>query len=199
MVVLEWLDQPYRLSRVDREVRGTELYKRFNPLGQVPALRIDGKILTENAAILTHLAEQRPELALLPRDRTWERDQANQWLSFLSSNFHPAFYPYFAPQRYLQDSSMYKAIKDAAIQNVREKLRFVDQRLGKQFFIGQRSVIDPYFYAMSRWTKTMADLPKEYPAVAAHQALLEQDPAIQQALALERGENSDLLVDLKSL
>jgi glutathione S-transferase len=37
-------------------------YRTINPMGQMPALRTDdGQILTENTAILLHIADQTPE------------------------------------------------------------------------------------------------------------------------------------------
>ena len=40
-------------------------YKEVNPTGLVPALYIDGELLTESLAILEYLAETRPEGAAL--------------------------------------------------------------------------------------------------------------------------------------
>ena len=41
-------------------------YLRFNPLGKVPTL-LDGElVLTESAAICTHIAERFPEAGLIP-------------------------------------------------------------------------------------------------------------------------------------
>ena len=46
-------------------------YRAVNPLGYVPALRLDdGTVLTENAAILQYIADQYPEAHLAPRLRT---------------------------------------------------------------------------------------------------------------------------------
>ena len=42
-------------------------YRAVNPLGYVPALRLDdGTVLTENAAILQYIADQYPEAQLAP-------------------------------------------------------------------------------------------------------------------------------------
>jgi glutathione S-transferase len=184
MVVLEWIAEPYRLCRVEVSLRGTDAYKRFNPLGQVPALKLGDRILTENGAILPHLAHRRPELGLIP-----ERDLVNQWLSYLGSNFHPAFYPYFSTQRYIKDPSLYPQVKEMAVQNVRERLAFVNKALEKrEYLAGTRSILDPYLYAMTRWSNKLVDLPRDYPRVRTHQELMEQDPAVRFALAMERGE-----------
>src|SRR5690606_15331517 len=43
-------------------------YRQIVPTGKVPALRVDGAVITENVAILTFLAQAFPESRLLPED-----------------------------------------------------------------------------------------------------------------------------------
>lgn len=51
-------------------------YLAVNPMGKVPALRHDGVVVTENAAICLHLAELAPEKGLLPPPGSPERGAA---------------------------------------------------------------------------------------------------------------------------
>lgn len=194
MVTLDWIGKPYRLSRVDRTVRSQPAFARINPRGQVPALQMDGRLLAENAAILAGLADRAPESRLIPVGPSAERDEVNQWLSYFGSGFHVAFYPFFLTDRYIQDPVLFPQIKAAALENIRKNLAYVDQRLEGQTWVhgGRRSVLDPYLYAMSRWTKSLVDVPKEYPNVARHQATLEADPSVQFALATEKGTAGDV-------
>ena len=65
-------------------------YRAINPLGYVPALRLDdGTVLTENSAILQYVADAYPEAGLAPpqSDRLG-RAKLRQWLSFISSELH---------------------------------------------------------------------------------------------------------------
>ena len=82
------------LAEVDthagRIVATGEDYRAINPLGYVPALRLDdGTVLTENSAILQYLADQYPEAQLAPpaSDRIG-RAKLRQWLSFISAELH---------------------------------------------------------------------------------------------------------------
>ena len=50
-----------------RVLASGEDYQPVNPLGYVPALRLDdGTVLTENSAILQHIADEYPEAELAP-------------------------------------------------------------------------------------------------------------------------------------
>ena len=65
-------------------------YCAVNPLGYVPALRLDdGTVLTENSAILQYIADQYPEAQLAPpaSDRIG-RAKLRQWLSFIGAELH---------------------------------------------------------------------------------------------------------------
>src|SRR3954452_15816694 len=54
----------------------------LNPEGKLPVLLIDGRPLTEVAAILFYLARRFPEAELLPRDDPEAEAQALSWMSF---------------------------------------------------------------------------------------------------------------------
>jgi glutathione S-transferase len=189
-VVLEWLGEPYELCRVDPAVRAGEAFRRINPQGKVPALRTGGVFVAENSAILQHLAQRQADKDLMPPLGSPERDTLQQWLSYLGSSFHVAFYPYFMPSRYVKDEALFPAVKEAALEQIRKQFAFVDAHLqGREYMLGEtRSVLDPYLYAMSRWGKRLMDVPSEFPNVARHQARMEAEPAVQFALSSEQGE-----------
>jgi len=60
---LEETGAPYELKPIllAKGQQRTEDYLEINPRGKVPALSVDGKILVENAAILTYLGRRFPE------------------------------------------------------------------------------------------------------------------------------------------
>ncbi|ONH84073.1 hypothetical protein APZ41_006195 [Roseomonas mucosa] len=76
------------LSFRRRENRTPE-YLALNPEGKVPTLLIDGRPLTEVAAILFYLARSYPGAGLLPQDAEGEA-QAVSWMSFAAATLHPA-------------------------------------------------------------------------------------------------------------
>ena len=62
------LDVPHELRRVDLQSREQKQadYLALNPAGVVPTLVVDGRPMTEAAAIALWLAEQHPQAGLVP-------------------------------------------------------------------------------------------------------------------------------------
>ncbi len=67
-------------------------FNTINPLGLVPTLRTDdGDILTENAAILQHVADRFPD-AKINALSARERSQLQQWLCFVGTELHKSLF-----------------------------------------------------------------------------------------------------------
>lgn len=159
----------------------------------VPAIRVDGRTLVESNAILAHIADRRPEARLLPPNGSWERDLANEWLAYLASGFHAAFWPYFRPDRYTTDAAHEASVKGAAERAVRRELTTLNRHLdGREWVLESgRSVLDAYVHAMDRWANPFVQMPNEFPHVWRHQKTLASDRAVRFALAAERSVDAD--------
>ena len=70
-ITLEEIRAPYqrKLINLAKGEHKTDAYLKINPHGKVPALSVDGNILTENVAILTYLAKRFPDARLLPQNQ----------------------------------------------------------------------------------------------------------------------------------
>src|SRR5215470_13588388 len=83
-------------TRTKRTGDGAD-YLAINPLGQVPALRIDSPegrgddLLLENQAILQYVADRFPAAHLAPPPGR-ERARLQQWLSFIATELHKPVY-----------------------------------------------------------------------------------------------------------
>lgn len=112
-IVLEESGEKYEAKRVDLvggEQRSDE-YLKINPLGRVPALRLDnGEPLAENTAMLPYLGKR---FGLWPKDPIAEA-RALWLIGFFASSVHPAFAHTRRPERYTADSAAFPGIKDAA-------------------------------------------------------------------------------------
>ncbi len=184
-VALDWLQRPHWLCRAEKPKRELAAFRAVNPHGKVPALRTaDGRLLSENSAILLHLAAGTP---WIPEVGTAAHDELQVWLSYLGSGFHAAFYPWFNPQRYVDDPSLEPSAREAARGQIRKELAFVNEALrGRTWLMTpEPGLLDPYLFAMSRWANRAVDLPEEFPEVHAHQERTRALPAVQRALAIE--------------
>jgi glutathione S-transferase len=85
--MMEEVGQPYEVVYLDY---GTTMnapeYLAINPMGKVPALVHDGRVITEYAAICAYLADAFPEAGLAPADRS----AYYRWLFFGSGPLEAA-------------------------------------------------------------------------------------------------------------
>src|ERR1019366_4492521 len=95
----------------------TPHYLALNSEGKVPTLVIDGRPLTEVAAILYYLAKRFPDAGLLPRDDLKAEAQALSWMSFIAATLHPA--------------------RGRGLEYANEVYTIADRRLGSGWAIGQ--------------------------------------------------------------
>jgi len=151
-IILEWIGAPYETVRMTHQSIRSPQYLALNPNGTVPLL-IDGDyVLTQNAAILTYLADLHPEMRLLGDGSSRGRADVMQWLGFLNSDVHSAFKPIFAPGRFLSEPAYASPIQDTARAHVAGHLDQIDQWMeGRDWLTGARSIADPYLFVMLRW------------------------------------------------
>lgn len=91
-IALQEIGVPFEVkswSLARKETRSAA-YLAINPAGKVPALIVDGKLLTEVAGCLFYLAKRHPDAGLLPANDPLTEGQAVSWMSFLASTVHPA-------------------------------------------------------------------------------------------------------------
>lgn len=126
----------------------TEAYRRINPRGQTPALETDQGVITESTAILPYIADLAPEKGLLPKAGTFERAQAQSWLSYLSSTLHVAL----AAAMFPMEGCDSDAARAAALARVIAIFTALDQHLdGRDHLLDSFSVCDLYLLVFSLW------------------------------------------------
>jgi len=164
-------------------------YKRLNPWGKIPALRIGDEVLTEAQAILTYIADSAPEAGLLPPPGDLRRPRAHEWMNFLSSSVHIAFRPLFRPQSLIGDLPLREEVKSVGVPLLRDALLEVERRLGdRTWALGDDySVCDPYLLVFYIWSQR-EDVVEYSPPLPNWGALARRvmaRPAAQRALARE--------------
>lgn len=191
-IALEEAGIPYQTTEINTKTQAnlTDSYRAINPLGKVPALAIEGRVLTEAAAILSFIADQVPEMTLLPKAGTVARAVAHEWLNFLSSTVHIAFRPVFRPERMAEDQACIDGLRRIGVKAVAEALRQADAKVGKgPYALGDTfSLCDGYllvFYLWSRRDPFTGNNMPEFPALRANAKKVLARTSVQRAMTAE--------------
>ena len=90
--LLEELGAEYESCVIDfrRNEQLSEDYRAINPMGKVPAIRLDGVVVTETVAIYIYLADLYREARLAPALDDPRRGAYLRWLVFYAACFEPA-------------------------------------------------------------------------------------------------------------
>ena len=176
----------FHLVRVDF-MRGKSLpdgspFTRINPKGYVPALELDdGRVLTENAAMVQYIADLRPEAGLAPRNGTFERVRLQEWLVFIATELHKGLAPFFSPKA----SDEYKdAVKDKLDMRFGFLSAALEDRpwlLGEDFTVAEGYAL----YAIRTWEKMVKVDLARWPTLSAYRRRIEARPAVRAALEAE--------------
>ena len=158
-------------------------YRAVNPLGYVPALRLDdGTVLTENSAILQYIADQYPEAQLAPpaSDRVG-RAKLRQWLSFISAELHRGL---MAP---LLGDKTPPEVRAWVVSKYAPRLAYLDAKLkDREFLLDRFSVADGYLTTVLNWTRATPEIDlAAYPNVKAYLERMRARPSVAAALATE--------------
>jgi glutathione S-transferase len=129
-------------------------YRTANPRGKVPALLIDGQLLTENAAILSWIDMTWPDAGLLPKaDDAFGKAKYLSDLFWLSSVWHPSVRAMKMPVRWTVGEV--EPVRERGRDLLNPLVDALDTRLAHgPWYYGERwSIVDVYFY----WAYTTAE------------------------------------------
>ena len=183
-----------KLVRFMRGEHKSAEFKTRNSKGKVPALEIDGDVLTENVAILTYLAERFPEAGLLPlTTNAIERAHILADLCFCSSTLHPLVTRIRMPM-FFAGAENAQVVKQTAEAAMDEYFQLVEDRLasGRWWYGSEWSAMDGYLYWVFWRVEGAGYDVSRYPRFVAHARANEQRPAVQRALAREEEAHAQL-------
>lgn len=193
IVALEWLGQPYQLSRIEMPaVVSSDDYKRINPVGETPTLRTAaGDFISESMAILNHIGAQDLDRRLAFAQGTPGFDRLNQMLAFLNTSFFNAYAPLWYAVEHDLDDVEKKVLTDYGRAKVQKAHADLSAMLGdKPYLLGDhRTLADAYFVGIARWNEYHQVVDRrDYPDLQRLYDTLEADPAVVFAHAIERQE-----------
>jgi glutathione S-transferase len=138
----------------------------LNSEGKVPVLLIDGRPLTEVAAILFYLAKRFPDAELLPRDNREAEAQALSWMSFIASTLHPT--------------------RQHGLEYAKQVYGIADRRLGDGWALRRYSIADIHLFRLYwRLANSLHPAPEMFPNLTAHYQRMMMRPAVQRTIEIE--------------
>jgi glutathione S-transferase len=162
---------PYRLELVDVHAsqQRDPAYLELNPQGTVPTLVVDGKPLSESAALLMVLAERHPDARLAPAAGSAERDLWHQWIVYLSNTLAATFRFWFYPAD-LGAPEHPPQVREALRRKIESAWDRTEAQVaaGGPYLIGREfSGADLYVTMLMRWSRKMPKPGTEWPALKA--------------------------------
>jgi glutathione S-transferase len=154
------------LSFAREETRSPD-FLAINPAGQVPVLLVDGRALTEVAAILFYLAKAYPKAKLLPPDDPRAEAEAISWMSFIASMIHPARWQ--------------------GLDHMREVYGLADRRLGaRNWTLGSYSIADIHLFRLYwRNRPALEPVPGQFANLDRHYDAMMARPAVKKTIEIE--------------
>ena len=167
-IALHEIDVPFErkpMSFENNDMRSPD-YLKLNPEGKVPTLVVDGRPLTEVAAILYYLAKRFPDAELLPGDDIEADAQALSWMSFAASTLHPA--------------------RRHGLDHAREVWAIADRRLGSGWALKNYSIADIHLFRLYwRFANSLKPAPELFPNLTTHYRRMMARPAVQRTIEIE--------------
>ena len=176
-IALEEIGRPAEYVQIDHDTRLSPDGAAIHPLGMVPVLHTDeGRVLTENAAILQFVAAGTP---LVPEER-WQRALLHRWLSFVGTELHKAV---FIP---LLDRKAPDGAKAYARGNAHARLALANDHLAnREYLLEGYSVADIYLFTVLNWAQATPLRVSDYAGLAAFFERMKARPAVARVLAAE--------------
>jgi glutathione S-transferase len=157
--------RPISFARKENRAAG---FLALNPEGTVPVLLIDGRPLTEVAAILFYLARRFPEAGLFPEGDVEAEARVVSWMSFIAATVHPA--------------------RRQGLERARVIYAVADRRLGSPsaWAVGRYSIADIHLFRLFwRFRNAFKPEPTEFPNLSAHHDRMLARPAVKRTCAIE--------------
>ncbi|MFC6633885.1 glutathione S-transferase family protein [Microbulbifer taiwanensis] len=145
--------QEYRVEYFSWEDLPNEELLAVNPLGEIPALRLDnGDLLTETAAITLWLGDRFPASKLVPPADDPVRVQFLRRLVWLVAAVYPTFTYGDHPERFVPDKTDAVQLRETTDLRRQALWRQLEKETGGPWICGgRRTALDIFIAVMSCW------------------------------------------------
>jgi glutathione S-transferase len=164
-------------------------YLAINPKGRMPSLVTDRGILTETPAMLAFIAQSFPQAMLASFEDAYAFAQVQSFNSYLCSTVHINHAHRMRGARWATEESSFADMKRKVPQTVGASFALIERDMlqGPWVMGDTYTICDPYLYTLEGWLEGDSVDISTLPKVADHRKRMEQRPAVQRALAEEKG------------
>ena len=161
-------------------------YLKINPKGKVPALIIDGEVLTENVAIQIWIATQFPQARLMPA-APLVYARAVSVMAWCAAAIHPVIRQQARPAVYCDLPDAADNVRALGSHSMFDLFAIAETMLqGRDWFFENFTCADAYFYwCFRRGSMFKTDL-SVFTNCLAHMRRMEQRVSVQAVLAHEK-------------
>ncbi|MFV1462928.1 MULTISPECIES: glutathione S-transferase family protein [unclassified Phaeobacter] len=175
--------EPIRIDFATKEQLGTA-YAQINPKGRVPALVVDGGILTETGALLEYVAGMAPDAALRPREAVLLA-RMREVMFYLASTMHVNHAHKLRGSRWASKTSSFKDMQAKVPQTMAASCDYISQfGLRGPYVLGDTiSLADCYLYVICTWLEGDGVTLANYPKIQTFMAAMEQRDSVHAVTA----------------
>ncbi|MBO9433978.1 glutathione S-transferase family protein [Ruegeria sp. R13_0] len=155
-------------------------YKQINPKGRVPALAVDGGILTETGALLDYIATIAPQAGLVPENPVMAA-RMREVMYYLASTMHVNHAHKMRAHRWADKKSSWKDMKDKVAQTMTASCKYISSNgLRGPFVLGEAfSLADAYLYVVCSWLEGDGVDVSAFHKILAFREAMEARPSVQ--------------------
>lgn len=185
-IALEECGVEYEAISVDfaAKEQTTAAYAQINSKGRVPALVVDGGILTETGALLELIADQNPAAGLRPQDPVLAA-RMREVMFYLASTMHVNHAHKMRGARWATERSSWKDMQKMVPKTMAASCDYISKSgLRGPFVLGESvSLADCYLYVVCTWLEGDGVNLTDFPKITAFMAAMEARDSVRTVYA----------------
>ena len=176
---------PLRVTLAEGEHRRPE-YLEINPHARVPALAVEGHVITENIAIINYIGHKWRAEGSVPLDDPIAAAKCNRFLSWFASSVHIAFAQVWRAERFTSDTAVHPAIQQGGHDALGRYFGEIETQVGDGWLVAdQFTAADSYLATFFRWGRRIEFDMTVFPRWAALVSRIAERPAFGKTIERE--------------
>lgn len=185
-IALEEAGITYETVKIDFSAKeqASPGYAQINPKGRVPALVVEGGILTETGALLEYIADMAPGADLRPQDPVLLA-RMREVMFYLASTMHVNHAHRMRGSRWAKERSSWKDMQNQVPKTMADSCGYISRfGLRGPFVLGDEvSIADCYLYVICTWLEGDGVAIAGFPIIQNFMTAMEQRGSVRAVYA----------------